>query len=623
MPTERSLPARSEVALADTWDLKPLFRDDAAWESAFAKLEKKIVGYRRFKGKLGASPQTVRDCLLFDVEVDRVCDRLSTYAHLKMNEDLTDSTYVGFVSRITNLVSRAMEESSYIRPELLALPRTKLERYARSKVLEDFRFNMEKLIRQKPHVLTEGEERLMAMQVESAQAPSKIFEQLNNSDLCFGRLKDADGTEKELTHGTFRYFLESPDRKVRARAFDQYYREYEAHRNTLSATFTASVHQDIFHSRSRRHSSCLDAALFDDAVPRSVYSNLVKTVRANLGAIHEYFDLRRRALGLSDIHHYDTYVPILADLKARYSFEEASDLVLRSLAPLGQEYVETLRKGIDSRWVDRYESKGKRSGAFSSGSYDSPPYILMNFKEDVLDEIFTLAHEAGHSMHSHFSARSQPYQNWSYTIFVAEVASTFNEQLLADYMLSKATDDRMRAFLINREIDAIRGTLVRQTMFADFEWKIHELAEAGEPLTLDRLRTEYRKLLDDYFGPRFIVDPQLELECLRIPHFYRAFYVYKYATGLSAAIALSHRVLHGGEKELEDYLGLLKAGGSCFPLEILKNAGVDMSKPKPIQVAMDHLAARVRELSALLEKLDPRRKAALLAGRRGRSRSRA
>jgi oligoendopeptidase F len=600
MATAATLPRRSEVPADDTWDLSALFNEDAGWEHAFKKLEGQLGGFAAYRGRLGTSDKVLRECLDFDAAFDREMDKLSSYAHLKMTEDMANSVYVGLVGRVTDLSSKAMQAASFIRPELLALPKNTLEAYLNSKELVQFRFQLEKTIRQKPHVLSEPEEKLLALQVPAGQGPSKIFDQLNNSDMDFGTIDDADGKPVKLTHGSFRNLLESQDRAVRERAFRQYYSIYTAHQNTLATTLAGSVQQDIFEARARHHKSCLDAALFTDNVPRSVYENLIATVRAHLGPVYEYLDLRQRTLKLPDLHIYDTYVPILSDLKVRHTFGEASRVILEALAPLGTDYTQALALGLASRWVDRYENQGKRSGAFSSGGYDSPPYILMNFKEDVLDDVFTLAHEAGHSMHSYYSARAQAYPTWSYTIFVAEVASTFNEQLLSAHLLKNATDDRARAFLLNREIDAIRGTLVRQTMFADFELKIHDLVEAGESLTLDRLRSEYRQLLTTYFGPRFTLDTELELEGLRIPHFYRAFYVYKYATGISAAIALADRVTSGGAKELADYLGFLKAGGSAFPLDILKAAGVDMTGPAPIEVAMKLLGQRVRELAQLI-----------------------
>lgn len=598
--SERKLPKRSEVPTKDTWDLTPLFKTDAAWERAFKDVEKKLTGFRKFRGKLGGGAKLVRKCLDFDVSIDKICDALGTYAHLKMTEDLTNSRYVGYVERFTSLASKAMQEASFLRPELLSLSKTKLQQYLKSKDLAPFRFNLEKILRQQPHVLSEKEEKLLALGTEAGEAASKAFEQLNNSDLKFGRTK-CDGQEIDLTHSSFRSCLESTNRAEREAAFRQYYKEFEAHQNTLAATLGSSVHNDLFHARARNHKTCLDAALFGDNVPRAVYTNLVKTVRSNLEPLHRYHELRRKKLGLKEIHHFDTYVPILADMKMHHTFDQGAKLILEALAPLGPEYVKALARGFESRWVDRYENAGKRSGAFSSGSYESPPYIMMNFKDDVIDDVFTLAHEAGHSMHTWHAARAQEYQNFNYTIFVAEVASTFNEQLLGEHMLKQATDKRVRAYLVNREIDAIRGTLVRQTMFAEYELVIHELAEKGEALTVDRLRGEYRKLLDVYFGPDFKIDEELSLEGLRIPHFYRAFYVYKYATGISAAIALADRVLKGGKRELDDYLGFLKAGGSKYPLEILKSAGVDMTRPAPVKTALARMSQLVGELEGLLD----------------------
>jgi oligoendopeptidase F len=344
----------------------------------------------------------------------------------------------------------------------------------------------------------------------------------------------------------------------------------------------------------------LESALFADNVPVAVYDNLIAAVRDHLPAVHAYFDMRKRKMKLDRIHHYDTYVPILTETKTQRSWEQAVGIVMDSLEPLGQEYCRVLEAGLRGRWCDRYPNAGKQSGAFSCGSFDADPYILMNYKTDVLNDVFTLAHEAGHSMHSYYSARNQPFQYYNYTIFVAEVASTFNEQLLARKLIERAASREEKASIINHEIDSIRATVVRQTMFAEFEKKIHAMAEAGEPLTVDSIKSTYGGLLRDYFGPDFVIDAELELECFRIPHFYRAFYVYKYATGLSAAIALSQRVLEGGPKELEQYLGFLKAGCSKDPLDLLKDAGVDMTRPEPVQTALERLGMLVKELDGLI-----------------------
>jgi oligoendopeptidase F len=427
-----------------------------------------------------------------------------------------------------------------------------------------------------------------------------VCDQLTDADLKFGEIEVGPGERVELSHATYSLCLENPNREVRKTAFHQYYKAFADHANTLAATLAGSVRQDVYQARVRNFASARAAALFPDNVPEAVYDNLVAAVRANLPAVHRYYDLRRRAMKLSDIHFYDIYTPILPDFRRRTTWTEAVDLVIDALRPLGTGYTAALATGLLGRWCDKYENKGKHSGAFSSGCYDSAPYILMNFKDEVLDHVFTLAHEAGHSMHSHLS-KAQPYQYANYTIFVAEVASTFNEQLLGDHLRARARDDRERAFYLNREIDDMRKTIVRQTMFAEFEHVAHTLAENNEPLTLEVLRAEYRKLLDAYFGPGFVLDDELSLECLRIPHFYRAFYVYKYATGMAAAIALAERVTKGGKDELDAYLNFLRAGSSKDPLDLLRDAGVDMATPGPVDAALRRFGQLVDELDGLLK----------------------
>lgn len=601
MPKTKSIPPRSRVRVQDTWDLTKLFKSDAEWERAFKRLERKAPGYEQFRGRLGESPKVLRACLDFDVAFEKEAEKVGSYAFLKSSEDVTNPTYQGMVSRYTHLATRTAELASYIAPEIQAIPRKRLLKFIQSPTLKPFRFQLEKLMRFKPHILSPKEERLLAMQGEVAGSPSKIFGQLTDADFKFGTVVNERGEKVELTHGSFRVLLESPKRAVRKEAFEKFYQVHEDHANTLAAALSSSVLQDVYYARARNYPSALDAALFADNVPVSVYTSLIDAVHANLDTVHRYLDLRRRALKLKDLHFYDNYVPIVDAGRAQVPFAKAADLVCDALGPLGDEYCEVLRKGLNNgRWVDRYENKGKRSGAFSAGGYNGPPYILMNYKEDVLDSVFTLAHEAGHSMHTYFSARNQPFQSYQYTIFVAEVASTFNEQLLNKRLLDEATDRKRRAFLINREIDEIRGTIIRQTMFAEYEKTIHEIAEAGGPLTLERLRTEYRKLLERYFGSRFVIDEALELEGLRIPHFYRAFYVYKYATGLSAAIALSQQVLNDGRSARDRYIHFLKSGGSKYPLDLLRDAGVDLERPDAVNEAMRHFKRLVDDLEKLL-----------------------
>lgn len=591
---------RRQVKPADTWDLSSIFPGDEQWESAFRRWEKQVSGYEAYRGKLAESPAMLAAALRFDVDFDRRGERIGHYAFLKTAEDMGESRYQAMKARYLGVASRAAQAASFLSPEILAIPAAKMKKFLADPVLAEFKVLLERILRRKPHTLSEKEERLLAMQTEMAQAAGQIFQQLNNVDLKFGIVKDAKGQSVELSHATFSTLLHSPSRKVRQAAFKQYYAEYADHAHTIAASLTGSIHRDVYYARARNFPCSLEAALFEDNVPVKVYDNLIKTVRRHLPALYRYFEVRRRRMKLDRLHHYDTYVPILTDLEVRRNWKQATDVVLESLEPLGSEYVRVLGEGLRGRWCDRYENKGKQSGAFSSGGYDGHPYILMNYRPEVLSHVFTLTHEAGHAMHSFFSARAQPYQYYNYTIFVAEVASTFNEQLLSRHLLAKAKSNRERAYILNREIDDIRGTIFRQTMFAEFERITHELAEKNEPLTLERFREEYGKLLAAYFGPDFAIDEELSLECLRIPHFYRAFYVYKYATGMSAAIALARRVVEGGKAELDAYLSFLSGGCSKFPLELLQDAGVDMARPGPIDAAMEHFGRLVDELDELI-----------------------
>jgi oligoendopeptidase F len=594
------LPERSEILPGDTWDLSSLYPDEAAWEQDFKVLTDRVARFDSFRGRLGESADVLAEALDFDSEFDRLAERLGTYAFLKTTENQGNSDYQAMKARFQNLSVRASQAASYMSPELLAIPEDQMAGLIADERLALYRLQLERLLRFRPHTLSNAEERLLAMQGEMAMAAGDAFRKLNDADLRFGEIEDHEGRKLELSHATFSQLLISPDRNIRRKAFDQYYKQFADHENTLAATLAGSIHRDVYYAKVRNYPSSLAAALFPDNVPEEVYTNLIQSVRDSLPAVHEYLEVRRRKMKLTDIHHYDTYVPILSGIKKHHTWDQAVDVVIESLRPLGTEYTDVLTEGLRGRWADRYPNRGKQSGAFSCGSFDGDPYILMNFKEEVLNDVFTLTHEAGHSMHSWYSSRSQPYPYYSYKIFVAEVASTFNEQLLTDYLLRNAADDNERAYLINNELDSIRGTVVRQTMFAEFEKRTHEMAEAGEPLTVKSLRATYRELLNAYFGPDFVIDQALELECFRIPHFYRAFYVYKYATGLSAAVALSRRVLEGGKQELAEYLSFLAGGCSKDPLDLLKSAGVDMTSPAPIQTTLQRFATLTKELDSLL-----------------------
>ncbi|MFK7737282.1 MAG: oligoendopeptidase F [Pirellulaceae bacterium] len=595
----RTLPKRSEVSEGDCWDLSSLYASDEAWEADFKIFDAKVEGYSDFRGQLGESPEKMLECLQFDLEIDRLAERLGTYAFLKTTEDQTNDTYQGLVARFQNVAVKAGQLASYMRPEILALPKETMDGYLDAEILADFKLSLERVARYKDHTLSDSEESLLAMQGEMAGTASKVFNQLNDADLKFGDLEDENGNRVELSNATFSQFLISPSREVRKAAFHQYYEQFEAHENTLAATLAGSIHADVYYAKARNYESSLQSALFPDNVPQSVYENLVQSIRSKLPEVHKYFDLRRRKMGLDDLHHYDTYVPILSDLEQNREWDDAVATVADSLRPLGDEYCSALKTGLEGRWCDRYPNQGKQSGAFSCGTFEGDPYILMNYKPTVLNDLFTLTHEAGHSMHSYYSAKHQPFQYYNYTIFVAEVASTFNEQLLTHHLLQTSTDDRFKAYLLNHEVDSLRATIVRQTMFAEFEKKTHEMAEAGEPLTVESFKGVYRELLKAYFGPEFVIDDELALECFRIPHFYRAFYVYKYATGLSAAVALSRRVLNGGKQELDQYLSFLKGGCSKDPLELLRDAGVDMETPEPVETALSYFGELVEQLDEL------------------------
>jgi|TARA_B100000700_G_scaffold79829_1_gene89824 oligoendopeptidase F len=598
--TVKSLPPRDTVTETDTWDLSSLYESTEAWESDYSLAEETLEKYAAFQGRLGENVETLAELLSFDSEMEQLLERLGYYAFLRLTEDQANSDSQALEARMQNLGARAAQAASWIRPELLAIDADTMDSFQQAECLQHYQLQLERVLRYRPHTLGEKEEQLLAMQAEMAQASSKTFRQLHDADLKFGEVENEKGELVELGNATFSQFLISPSREVRKTAFHQYYDQFQAHENTLAATLGGSIQKDVYYARARGYDSALTGALFPDNVPQSVYDSLIASVRNNFESLYKYYELRRRLMEIDEIHHYDTYVPIISDLQVTRTWDQATDLVMESLQPLGSEYCETLEAGLRGRWCDRYPNAGKQSGAFSAGSYIGDPYILMNYKPEVLNDVFTLTHEAGHSMHSFYSSKTQSFEYYNYTIFVAEVASTFNEQLLSHYMMNHAQDDRERAYLINRDIDAIRGTIIRQTMFAEFEKITHEMAENGQPLTVQSFREVYGQLLKDYFGPDFAVDDCLSLECFRIPHFYRAFYVYKYATGLSAAIALSKRVLNGGPQELEDYLHFLQGGCSKDPLDLLRDAGVDMEQPEPVDTALQQFASLVDQLESLL-----------------------
>jgi oligoendopeptidase F len=600
MSTTGQIPARSEITEADTWDLTHLFKSEEQYRSLFSALNDRHPKIADFRGRLSESADMLFACLEYERELDQIAERLQHYAGLKNAEDSSDSNNLSRRAELTNLLTKVNEATSYITPEIQSIPDDLFQKFLDDPVLANWKNRLSKLRRYKAHTLSETEERLLTLGAPVIHGHSETFSQLTNVDLKFGVLQTKEGKELALSQSTFLSFLHKHDRELRQKAFHQFYREFDDHKYTLASTLASSVRGDVFWAKVRNYESARHASMFGDNIPISVYDNLIATVRANLPVLHDYYELRRNILKFDDIHQYDTYVPLVPKLQTNVTFDQAIEVVVEALSPLGDEYVAELKRGLNSRWVDRYETKGKRSGAFSSSSYGNPPYILMNYKSDVFSDVFTLAHEAGHSMHSWFAQKHQLFQDYGYPIFLAEVASTFNEELLTNHLLKKARDPAMRAYLIDRQIEDLRSVLFRQTMFAEFEKQIHEIEEKGGPITLDVFCNVYRELLDAYLGPRFAIDSELGLECLRIPHFYSAFYVYKYATGISAAVSLAHRVLNGGQAEVDAYLGFLKSGGAKFPIDTLKDAGVDMQSPEPVEKAIALFARRLNELRELL-----------------------
>jgi oligoendopeptidase F len=597
---ENRIPTRVDIPDSDKWNLAHLFVDVDKWNEDVEWITRIFPKLSEWKGRVGESAQTLAEVLEFERQLDLKVERVYHFASLQLAEDSANNDYLARFGRLQNLMTKLAEASAFVVPEIQAIDDKRWQQFITDPALKDWKIALHKIRRMRPHILSEREERLLALGATALDGYDDAFSQLTNVDMKFGVLVDVDGREKPLTQSTFSSFLLKRDRGLRQRAFKQFYDEFQDHQFTLASALSYSVKSDIFRARSRNFSGALEASLFKDDVPVAVYDGLIKAVHEGVPALLRYYKLRQRVLGLDELHSYDTYVPLVQEIETNITFDQAIDKVIASLAPLGQEYARALADGLHGRWCDRYETKGKRSGAFSSSSYQAPPYILMNYKEDVFADVYTLAHEAGHSMHSWFAARSQLFQDYDYPIFLAEVASTFNEELLTHFLLEQTSDPKMRAYIINRQIDDIRGTLYRQTMFAEFEKVIHAIEEAGGALTLDVFKSEYHKLLDAYFGDAVVIDTALELECLRIPHFYSAFYVYKYATGLSAAVALSQRVLNNESGAVENYLGFLRSGGSKFPLETLRKAGVDMATPEPIKSTIALFEKRLCELEALL-----------------------
>lgn len=596
----KKLPSRSEIKVEDTWKLEDIFASDDAWEKEFEEVKALIPQMEKFKGKLGESAQTLCDALQEQDELTMRVSKLYTYAHMRYDQDTTNSFYQGLNDRIKTLYTQIASALSYVTPEILSIEESKIKQYmAEHKELKLYAHALDEITRERPHILSESEEALLAQASEVLGSSSNTFGMLNNADLEFPSIKDENGEEVEITHGRYIRFLESSDRRVRKEAFKAVYETYGKFKNTFASTLSGTVKKDNFSARVRHYNSARHSALSTNNIPEEVYDNLVKTVNDNLHLLHRYIDLRKKVLGIEDLHMYDLYTPLVKDVKMEVTYEEAKDYILKGLKPLGEDYLNVLKEGFENRWVDVHENKGKRSGAYSSGTYGTNPYILMNWQDNV-NNLFTLAHEFGHSVHSYYTRKTQPYPYGDYSIFVAEVASTCNEALLNDYLLKTIDDEKQRLYLLNHYLEGFRGTVFRQTMFAEFEHDVHVRAQNGEPLTPELLTKLYYDLNKKYFGDNLVIDEEIGLEWARIPHFYYNYYVYQYATGFSAAAALSKQILEEGDAAVERYVGFLKSGSSDYPIEVLKKAGVDMTTSQPIEEALAVFEEKLTEMERLL-----------------------
>ncbi|UOE59944.1 oligoendopeptidase F [Priestia filamentosa] len=596
----KKLPARSEIPEKDTWRLEDIFATDKEWEKDFDEVKELIPSVTAYAGKLGESSENLYNALKTQDEVTLRVEKLYAYAHMRYDQDTTNSFYQGLNDRIQSLYTQVASALSFMTPEILAIEEEKISSFLEeNEALRLYKHALEEITRQRPHVLSAEEEALLAKAGDVLGASSTTFGMLNNADLEFPTIKDEEGNEVEVTHGRYTRFLESEDRRVRKEAFSAMYDTYGKFKNTFASTLSGTVKRDNFNALVRHYESARQAALSANNIPEEVYDNLVTTINKHLPLLHRYTKLRKKVLNIDELHMYDLYTPLVKDVNMKVTYEEAKEYTLKGLEPLREEYKSVLEEGFNNRWVDVHENKGKRSGAYSSGSYGTNPYVLMNWQDNV-NNLFTLAHEFGHSVHSYYTRKTQPYPYGDYSIFVAEVASTTNEALLNEYLLENLEDEKQKQYVLNHYLEGFRATVFRQTMFAEFEHDIHVKAQNGEPLTPELLSKTYYDLNKKYFGEDMVIDEDISLEWARIPHFYYNYYVYQYATGFSAATALSKQILEEGEPAVERYLEFLKAGSSDYPINVLKKAGVDMTSAKPIEEALKVFEEKLDEMEKLL-----------------------
>lgn len=588
---------RAEIEYGDKWNIDKIYTNNEEWEKDFSKIKEMAPQLKDFQGKLSDGKELLKYLKLSE-EISRLSEKVFMYAHLRSDEDTANSTFLTLKNKVDPFMAELGSYQAFFVPELLSLPEGTIE-----KALEEFeelklyKFMIEDILKMKPHTLSKEQEELLASVSDCLQAPSNIFRMLSNADMTFPILKDEDGNDVELTEVNYSGFIRSKNRKVREEAFKALFNTYEKYKNTFATSLTSSIKNFIFEAKTRNYNSALESSLKPNNIPVEVYHNAIDTINNNITALHRYVKVKKKLLGLDEIHMYDLYVPVIDIEKQHIEFNEGVEIVKEGLKPLGAEYLEIFEEGIKERWIDKYENKGKRGGAYSWGSYDTMPYVLLNYNYE-LNDVSTLAHEMGHSIHSYYSKKTQPFVYADYTLFTAEVASTTNEALLINYLINKEEDENKKLYLINQELEQIRTTVFRQLMFAEFEKITHENMENGNPLTSDDLCSIWHELNVRYFGPEMIVDKEIDMEWARIPHFYRDFYVYQYATGYAAASSFAKAILEGTPGAVEKYIGFLKSGGSDYPINILKNAGVDMTTPKPLEDTLK----RFNELLDMLEK---------------------
>ena len=591
------LPTRDEIAVENTWQLEDIYASEELWEADFARIEELVTQFKAFEGKLGGSSKILLDCLLLDDQLGEIYGKLHLYAFRRRDENTADSKYQALADRLQGLGTKAMSATSFMSPEILAIPDKKLEKFIRKEAaLAVYRQYLDDIIRSRPHTLPKEQEALLALAGEPLSASYNAFTMLNNADLTFPTIKGDDGGDLELSKSRYYMLMYSPDRRVRRDAYKGFYTSYEAHKNTLASLFSSNLKASVFTMKARNYDSCLHAALDGNNIPVSIYENLIAAVNENLEPLHRWAALKKRVLDLEELHPYDTYAPLFSETAGKYDFEEAKEMVLKALAPMGEDYCRVLAKSFDERWIDVYENVGKRSGAYCDGTWGVHPYVLLNYS-GTLNDVFTLAHEMGHAMHSYYTFANQPFVYSNYSNFVAEVASITNEALLLDYLLERTDGRKEKLALLQKYVENIVLTCYRQTRFAEFEKLASERLEQGEALTAEALDGLFGELYRKYWGPEMALDPEEALSWARIPHFYYDFYVYTYATSFAASELLAKKIMDEGQPAIDRFLDFLGSGNSDYPVNILKKAGVDMSTPEPV-------VATARKFSALLDQIE-------------------